>query len=176
MGKYIIELDEDPNNIRLMQLKNGEDGVPITKFKGIYPYKEPDIEQVKADAYNDGYKYGKHDAWEAAKKIWKYDKTTLKAIFGERVMRMDWFMMNLTASEAIEKLKAYEQEQEIKIGNEVETVKDGVRYTVLSAVNDVYHVLGDNGKIYIYTGRNKLRKTGRHFPEIAAVLKKMKEE
>ena len=59
---------------------------------------------------------------------------------------------------------------------EVETVKDGVRYAVLSAVNDVYHVLGDNGNTYIYTGRNKLRKTGRHFPEIAAVLEKMRGE
>ena len=64
---------------------------------------------------------------------------------------------------------------EPKVSYEVETVKDGVRYVVLSAVNDVYRVLGDNGNTYIYTGRNKLRKTGRHFPEIAAVLEKMKE-
>lgn len=94
------------------------------------PYTEPDLEAVRIEAYEQGYDDAKSGydngfengmivAWEAARKIWEYDTTTLKAIFGEGVMRMDWFM-KLTASEAIEKLKAYEQEQdEIQVGDEV---------------------------------------------------------
>lgn len=128
MGKkYIIELEDENYH----QYSDSEPSDYLWRVKGfnalvfdevgiskLTPYTEPDLEQVRKDAYEEGFdagrtlntgKYGKglNDAWEAARKIWEYDTTTLKAIFGE-VTRMDCYM-RFTASEAIEKIHQYEQ-------------------------------------------------------------------
>lgn len=136
--------------------------------ENLTPYTAPDLEQVRKEAYEKGLS----DAWEAARKIWKYDTTTLKAIFGEGIMRMDWFM-KFTASEAIEKLKAYEQEQEeIKVGDEI--VAASGKAVVLRVLDvNAYYVYKD--ATWGVMRCEELVKTGRHFPEIAEVLQKMKE-
>ena len=97
-------------------------------------------------------------------------------------MRMDWFM-NFTASEAIEKLKAYEQEQdaEIKVGDEVQFKNTGSKFVVTriyeSEEGRKCEGLFDDGEVYesVLDGGN-VEKTGRTFPEIAAVLEKMRGE
>lgn len=53
MKKYIIEFSEDPHTVKLMKIKNG-DKFPITEFKTVKPYTEPDLEQIKADWYKAG--------------------------------------------------------------------------------------------------------------------------
>lgn len=132
MGKYIVEL-KDRETLYKAAIKNGEPYVTIALGK---PYTEPDLEQVRKEAYEKGqkdlrescvpqdeeaYGFGYHEgfqqglglAWEAAKKIWEYDLTTLREIFGEGIMRMDFFM-RFTASEVIEEIRAYEQTQKEK--------------------------------------------------------------
>lgn len=64
MGEYIIELKEDPKHIRLMQLKNGEDGLPVTKFMAVRPYKGPDIERIKEKSHDEGYSEGFADGYK----------------------------------------------------------------------------------------------------------------
>lgn len=71
------------------------------------------IETQAEKAQEEAYQRGLSDAWEAAKKIWEYDLTTLREIFGEGIMRMDFFM-KFTASEVIEEIRAYEQAQKEK--------------------------------------------------------------
>lgn len=203
MGKkYIIELDEDPHNIRLMQLKNGGNGVPVTEFKVVCPYKEHDLEQVRKEAYDngyedaeekyndgysDGYDAGLIDAWEAARKIsmaeingrcsWK----SMKNIFGIEIPSK--IFKNFTASEVIEKLKACEQEQgaEIKVGNEVKAfekkpfIVTGFGYGYDE--KDVYcHGFVTENGISTSAKKNSCVRTGRHFPEIAAAIEKMRGE
>lgn len=130
--KYIIEL-KNRETLYKAAIKNGEPYVTIALGK---PYIEPDLEQIKKEAYEQGqkdlrescvpqdeeaYGIGYHEgfqqglglAWEAAKKIWEYDLTTLREIFGEGIMRMDFFM-KFTASEVIEEIRAYEQAQKEK--------------------------------------------------------------
>lgn len=132
MGKYIVEL-KDRETLYKAAIKNGDPYVTIALGK---PYTEPDLEQVRKEAYEKGqkdlrescvpqdeeaYGFGYHEgfqqglglAWEAAKKIWEYDLTTLREIFGEGIMRMDFFM-KFTASEVIEEIRAYEQTQKEK--------------------------------------------------------------
>ena len=132
MGKYIVEL-KDRETLYKAAIKNGDPYVTIALGK---PYTEPDLEQVRKEAYEKGqkdlrescvpqdeeaYGFGYHEgfqqglglAWEAAKKIWEYDLTTLREIFGEGIMRMDFFM-RFTASEVIEEIRAYEQTQKEK--------------------------------------------------------------
>lgn len=122
MGKkYIIELLDECNSkfkgIMVFGLTQEKQiSVEMIPEESMTPYTEPDTEQVRKE----GYKKGLSDAWDAARKIWEYDTTTLRVIFGEGIMRMDWFM-KFTASEAIEKIRQYEQEKEVQIhfGDEI---------------------------------------------------------
>lgn len=186
--KYIIELEDKPFH--------KEDGDFLHRVKGfnslvfdmtgiskLTPYTEPDLERVRKEGYKEGreagIKDGKCEAWEAARKIWEYDTTTLKAIFGEGIMRMDWFM-NFTAAEAIEKLKAYERrkEAEIQVGDEVE-LKCGVRpaiYMQGTKGSDEIYLLFNDGSCGLHSKSEIVRKTGRHFHEIATILENMRGE
>ena len=101
-----------------------------------------------------------------------YDTTTLREIFGEGIMRMDWFM-KFTASEAIEKIRQYEQEkEEIKVGDEV--ISPDGKGVVTEISDRIVRIMYSSGSGYIIKPE-ELTKTGRHFSEIAEVLQKMKE-
>ena len=186
--KYIIELDEDPHNIRLIQLKNGGDGVPITEFKVVCPYKEPDLEQIIDDAYTKGhdvgYKVGHTvglaDAWDACKKIIDMDPDTSEKVFGH------WYtkevMQTHTATTAIEKLKVYEQEKaaEIKIADEVET-ESGTRACVINPCSHSSQILvlvnpGDDQQTSAWWDKTAIKKTGKTYFEFLSVLKAIKQK
>ena len=128
MGKkYIIEIPEDKiedfvgNTHFLMpymmagHIGHHDTGLPIE------PYTEPDLEQVRKEAYEHGYyigysKYlnrsyedGLKDAWEAARKIDHMSDEDIKNVFG---CGFSAVFETIGASEAVEKLKVYKQEQE----------------------------------------------------------------
>jgi hypothetical protein len=60
--------------------------------------------------HNNAYQKGLSDAWEAARKLWEIDISTLHKTFYKET-RMDCYMY-YTATEVIEKLKANKQEKE----------------------------------------------------------------
>lgn len=201
MGKkYIIELEETPF---IQHFKNGA-WETIYRVKGfnslvfdwnglqmLTPYTEPDLEQVRKEAYDkcmdeaemsayklyspkidEAYQRGLSDAWEAARKI-----ANIPYGEEEKVIGSDgWtFIINHTASEAIEKIRQYEQkkEEQIQVGDEVVST---CGKAVVHEVNggNVYYIYADGERGY--NPINQVRKTGRHFPEIAEVLQKMREE
>ena len=127
--------------------------------------------------YEDGYQCGLNDAWECARKISHMDSKTRDEIF-DRVITSNIVDEN-TASEAIEKIRQYEQEKEelFLVGDEVEGDEDGQRGVVIDSrfENSQVAVLTGNSKVYSWWSKCAIHKTGRHFPEIAAVLQKMKE-
>ena len=185
MKKYIIEFSEDPHTIRLMKIKNG-DKFPTTEFKTVKPYTEPNLEQVKRD-YDAWYEKGLADAWEAAKKvayywIWSGQTSEAEEIFGtDDVIAI---FKSYSASEAIEKIRQYEQEkEEIQVGDEVKSGDE--KYIVLQKylnnIDELMVVLfnrrdGEIGTWHMYNANGAIfEKTGRHFQEIAEVLRKMKE-
>lgn len=167
-------------------------------------YTEPDVERNMEEAFKNGYdaackdidvksktnaayQKGLEDAWDAARKIvlsredgglFGYEER--KAVFGcGNYMALKTFL----APEAIEKIRQYEQENEglgiqgyFKRGDEVIDA-DGTKAVILRVSEDNYcQVYTKNGCIYnwhIHT--YKFHKTGRNFPEIAEVLKKMQE-
>ena len=164
-------------------------------------YTDLDMEQVRKEAYDKGYQdatvkissdeqaiaekayqRGLNDAWEAARKIacdrphggFRID--TKQHIFG--ASDYAYILANYNASEAIDGIKAYEQEQQIAIGDEV-VFYNGEK-CVVTVVGDgqVAEVMDKGGfSMRMDDGlRNSMKKTGRHFPEIVEVLKKMKEE
>lgn len=204
MGKkYIIELNPDcvaGEYLRFpFSCNAGEQQWFVTKAT-LTPYTEPDLEQVRKEAYEEGkkqakvqaeldichdiekvakenYKAGLADAWEAARKIVTMPD---RDFINSDILDLDpgeSIFTKYTASEAIEKIRKYEQEQEeqIQVGDEVIATSGKA---VIVSIND------DKDKArYIYhdstLGFDKvcnLSKTGRHFPEIVAVLEKMRGE
>ena len=192
MGKkYIIELPENTHWIQWI-MEGTKDHHPYMDFKQVEdltPYTEPDFEQVRKEAYEQGYyigyskclnrsyEDGLNDAWEAAKKIAKLDSAEQKRIYGG--FGIYYIAHEFSAHEAIEKIRQYEQEQEeIKVGDEVK-LKNGVSPAIyMQGTNgfDEIYLLFNDGSCGIH-GRDEIEcKTGRSFPEIATVLEKMRGE
>ena len=159
------------------------------------PYAEPDLEQVRKEAYQKGYETGYedgynepgknqqeayqrglNDAWDAARKIIRMPEGDLLNIFPEcysAVCTALQVFLKYDASECIEKIQAYEQE-EIKVGDEVVSEND-IKAVVIDMDDYLLHVLDENGVANGWP-REDVVKTGRHFPEIAIILEKMRGE
>jgi hypothetical protein len=161
------------------------------------PYTEPDLEQVRCQAYEEGrnsllvevqkagkntikleedeyYQRGLSDAWEAAKKLWDLKGEMIKAFRKYSVFDI---LNCYTASEVIEKLKQYEQDkEEIKVGDEVRNIKGGWIAVVSNIDGECMTLMDTNGALGDGYDVNRFTKTGRHFPEIATVLEKMRGE
>ena len=167
----------------------------------IEPYTEPDLEYVRKEAFEEGkkqakvqaeldvchdiekvakenYKAGLADAWEAARKIHRMPDGDILDLFPDcyaSVCTAAQAILKYDASEAIAKIKEYEDsKQEIKVGDEV-TTDAGNRASVLYENPDgtQVFVFKSDGTATWWT-KSALHRTGRNFPEIAAVLEKMR--
>jgi hypothetical protein len=203
MGKkYIIELPENTHWIQWL-MEGTEDHHPYMDFKSVEdltPYTEPDLDHVREEAYEQGYHDGHNvcyenakdimeekkkeayqcglaDAWEAARKIVKMPD---RDFINSDILDLDpgeSIFTKYTASEAIEKIRQYEQEQEYRVGDEFE-IGDGQKFIVLKMDGkEIDRYIDGDGKTYVMKEKYRvMRKTGRHFPEIATVLEKMRGE
>lgn len=133
--------------------------------------------ESEAIAIQDGiYQRGLDDAWEAAKKIHVMFYKDIEKIFGKPSEH--YVYSELSASEAIAKIKAFEErkkaEEEIKVGDEV-ILNDGNRVCVIDIDNpDIWFFLY-TGTIANVDKKYVKEKTGRHFSQIADVLKQLQE-
>ena len=57
---------------------------------------------------------GREEAWECVRKMWRMDYDDLESIFDSD--DMDWILENFTASEAMQKIKDYEERKVEKCG------------------------------------------------------------
>lgn len=145
-----------------------------------------DCRKIRADAEQElaykAYQRGLNDAWEAARKI--YLPTEYGGIHADVKRQIfnntsaSGIFEKVSASEAIEKIRQYEEkpEKEIKVGDEVTDDKGdtGVCTEISCPANSMCIMYADGTATDIsLTG---VTQTGRHFPEIAAVLQKMREE
>ena len=198
--KYIIEIPDNTAWIQWVKVSD-KDGHVCFDFKDpedLTPYIEPDTEQVRKEVYDkcmneadglayklyspkidEAYQRGLNDAWDAARKIvlsredgglFGYEER--KAVFGcGNYMALKTFL----APEAIKKIRQYEQEQkDFKVGDEVINDED-IKGVTVDMDDYLLHVLDENGVIQAWP-REDAVKTGRYFPEIAEVLRKMQEE
>lgn len=188
MGTYIVELEENETAYKTVNLK----GAPLIQLLGLTPYTEPDTSEAYQRGYEEAYdtayadaegiyesgkrvmyQKGLKDAWEAARTLW--NTPNRKEIFGHTTFNT--VLTTLTAQETIEKIQAYEQEKEkeIQVGDEIEAISGKAVVVYVDDVDEhkVRYVYS-NG-VYAFDYIDKVTKTGRHFPEIAEVLQKMKE-
>lgn len=158
MGKkYIIELEDKPfhkgNGDFLYRVKGFNSLVFDKNGVGkLTPYTEPDFEQVRKEAYEDGYKTAKvqcniqaekdlrevgerhyhkglSDAWDAARKICAMDSHSRDKSFGAVITAT--IIEHNSASEAIEKIRQYEQKQETNgLRQNIQTIVDQCGYTL----------------------------------------------
>lgn len=101
---------------------------------------------------------GLNDAWELAKKLWHNDARTNDDIYG-----IEYFIdiaNDYTPQEALAKLEAYEKEQNIKVGDVVET-EDCNGVVIDQYADDRYYILTENGCVedWCYA---EIAKTGKH--------------
>lgn len=190
MGKkYIIDLNPDcveGECLRIPARIAGEEQWLVTKA-ALTPYTEPDIEQVRKEAYEQGYYIGYRrylnksyedgikGSWDAARKIiCEMDDEDLMKIFGGD--NLD-YIFALSPTTVIKKLKAYEQEQEYRVGDEFE-IGDGQKFIVLKMDGkEIDRYIDGDGKTYVMKEKYRvMRKTGRYFPEIASALEKIRGE
>lgn len=200
--KYIIEIPDNTAWIQWVKVSD-KDGHVCFDFKDpedLTPYTEPDLDAIRNEAYEKGvqdtkqhwvdaprscayklgYENGLNDAWDAVRKIALDEKdggldvAAYHEIFGYG-KSFCAVLKTFSAPEAIEKIRQYEQEQEnFKVGYEVINDED-VRGTIVDMDDYLLHVLDENGVIQAWP-REDVVKTGRHFPEIAEVIKTMQEK
>lgn len=131
---------------------------------------------------------GRNEAWEAAKKISLMSFGERNKILGTYGFNngIDSILCDFSASEAITKIREYEakkrEEEEtsdLHIGDEVTFLTIGgeiITGVITGVCHDTHEFrimrATDGGECYCC----KAKRTGRHFPEIAEVLKKMKED
>lgn len=140
--------------------------------------------EIGPDKKKEYIEQGRNEAWEAVKKFYLpvvdggLPGEAIKELFGAH----NWIgiVQNFSASEVVEKLKTWEQKQQedeihVDVGDEV-TTDDGRKMIVLGRdCGGWYHLLNYTGLTYDRICSSDIKKTGRHFPEIAELLKKLKE-
>ena len=165
IGEHMTELFENGYD------QGYEDGKAATPFT--------DTEEAKKTAYEQGL----NDAWDAAKKLCQSVKYGGIEEYCSEIFEITPFetfdVFDYTASEAIAKIKVYEDKQkqdaEIKVGDEV--THDGAKFIVLNIDSQTsVYCLDTRGRTPIFTNIHNLTKTGRHFGQIAEVLKQMNRE
>lgn len=143
MGKYIIRLERGETAYKTVN----SNGKPMIQLLAPIPYTEPDLEQVKKEAYekgwkeaedhyekgyNDGYDTGLEDAWKVADKIFDMPCLRREQIFSKCDSVGVWdILRKYSASEAIEKIRQYEQKQEMDgLRQNIQTIVDQCGYTL----------------------------------------------
>lgn len=198
---YILEIGDETQLILEIGV-NSTGATVITTHHASYltPYTEPrkescdkcmnEVEDLAYQLYSvkvdEAYQRGLNGAWEAARKIAKLNTDEQKRLFG--CFGIYFIAHEFSASEAIEKIRQYEQEQEdaeFHVGDEFVT-KNNKDIGVIVAANakrvlvlwkDDADIVDENNREFTTKwAKERFAKTGRNFPEIAEVFKKMKGE
>lgn len=174
---------------RIKHMRNLNDSLIWERMKRCYDFG---YEDGKADtpftdteeAEKKAYSKGLSDAWDAAKKLCRSVKyggieEHCSEIFEETPFEI-FDVFDYTATEAIAKIKAYEDKQkqdaEIKVGDEVTTKRGskGIVITDEPSMDGCISVwLSTCTHVQIYPVKD-LSKTGRHFDAIAEALKELR--
>lgn len=145
---------------------------------------------LQDEAYQRGAEDGRSETWEAARKIGHASQVQLEEMgfefnSGEWFYNPSWYVvMNYTVGEAIDKLKAYEEQKaddEIKVGDELEHTVSG--YTSKAIFLEKIGDDEDWYKCLFWTGcgvailsypKSQFKRTGKHY-DIDKILEAMKE-
>ena len=182
MSKYIIEIDDEPF-IRY-ECFPGEEKLYIAKgFKSLV-FDENGLE--KLTPYED-HADEAEKAWALAR--WAFSEADNDDL--EKAFPHEWnnggfrAIMSLSYDEAREKYELWQKKQktaddEIKVGDEVRIKTDPSKICIITNVTKVddrrhYSCMKLDGLVDWFSSARNFEKTGRHFPEVAELLKKIGE-
>lgn len=167
--KYIIDMPDDAEWIEVYKSKHSSNSVKC--FDGysvlvhtLTPYTEPDRKAIE------------DEVWEFVDFIiWEMDVEDRDGCF-DRKLHSHVFH-DYTYQEAKSKYEEWlKQKDEIKVGDEVYITNPNVKDIVTKVKkNGFAYLLCDDGEYHVME-IDSLIKTGRHFPEVAELLEKMREE
>lgn len=169
MGAYIINIPDSVDRVVYINVNpmNGKTYTASYSVENLTPYTEPDLEQVRKEAYQKGYRRALADVREEQVcqtcAHFEQDENEEPCVRCPRN-----FLDQYTPKQ--------ERDVEIKVGDEVAT-DAGNRASVLYENPDgtQVFVFKSDGTAAWWT-KSALHRTGRNFPEIAEVLKKMRGE
>ena len=166
--KYIIDVP-DEGKYRLGQAyifaNDGERLVASCNLTDLTPYTEPDREAIE------------DEAWEFAWEVLQLDLPVFREIFGHDTDKMDYRDYKY-------KYETWKkQKDEIHVGDELKQITvsgspTGAKCIVVKTDGDKMNGIGKDGSLVVCSSQVKRwwRKTGKSFPEVAELLKKMGEE
>ena len=165
--KYIIEFEDEysmnEGGMKYHQCKQ----VPYWSvshgiIKNLTPYTEPDRNVIE------------DEVWEFVKKIECLTIGETEDCFDIEYDGIPFVANMFSYQEAKAKYDAWKKEkEEIRVGDEVK--HRGRNYVVgYVGADKVYHLIDENWLRTVVQGGYQLIKTGRHFPEVAELLEKMR--
>ena len=173
--KYVIDLPDDAQYILINGASENHCYTRVEQVDDIEELNSDYINEHFGELQDEAYQRGLEDAWEAARKIMcddGIDMNTLCTIF--RRGCSDSIIRDYSASEAIAKLKAYEDSKHsdrIEVGDEV--IAPYGKAIVTAIKNEFVYYLYPDGDRGVKEPKN-LKKTGKHY-DIASILEAMRE-
>lgn len=184
MAKYVIEIPDNTHWIQWI-MEGTKDHHPYMDWKlveDLTPYTEPDEQEIRQKVEQEVWEFARMLSDMFCNNILEWTECFSPKIFSE--------ILNLDYSEAKARYDAWQkQKDEIRVGEEIEC--DGCngqeKLIVFKINNGRYMGIGTAGDYSIFdsifdawnwvdASNITLRKTGRYFPEVAELLKKMREE
>ena len=168
----------EDDDIDSLERYDGDKGVWNAGYKTGYDkgYQEGAL-NPSSIGYEHGYEAGLNDAWECARKIITMEWKDKHEALNDPSMFLTDMFNNISALEAIEKLREYEANKDkIKVGDEVR-LKDFGLIGVVTRLADLEQaacIMFDDGSA-TWKSMNGAKKTGRHFP-IEDILEQMRSE
>ena len=171
----------------------------LSRLKKLEDVLQEHCDRARSEGYEDGYEKGRaikideahdystdkayqrglDDAWECAKKIDLMRDSDVVAIFGEKY-DMDWSLTHISENYSVSEVVARIKEKDIQAGDEVTFVFNNNHRTVLVTGEDIFYYQGftlSDGNTWRIDKRDRtITKTGRHFPEIVELIKRMEEK
>ena len=190
--KYVIEIEDvpfskvrfgdDAQNLNLYRAK-GFNALVFDKegLDKLTPL-DKELDEAHQKGLEEGKKQGADKAWECAKRlVWKTslnDAASMGFIVEEEAAEI---LKNYTATAAMKAIELYDEklETEIEVGDEVIAVSGNAvvirKYMGNDGVERCEYWYYNDARID-RDATTFLRKTGRHFPQIAELLKAMKSD
>ena len=182
MNRYVIEIKpEYEDSFKGLMILGAKDSNLFVDTLAV-----DDLEQFNSDYINEhygelqdmAYQRGIDDAWEAARKIVTWPDRSLVNSDTFDLDPGENIFTKYSASSAIEKLKAYEEQkedEEIKVGDVVAINHTDRKGIVTRVDGDGANVLQEDGQTGYYLFE-LLKKTDKHDSSIEAVLKRISDE
>lgn len=146
----------------------------LKKLKPVGSEETTEANAGYSKGWSDGYDNGLADMWEFIEKVNKNSVQTNEEIFGSA--HISGAIQKITPQKAIEKLKAWEEKQEIKVGDVVEYGTNSVLLIVTHIYSDgEFDGMKADGANFSGRKLSACKKTGKHI-DLTEIFKGLEEE